>query len=290
MGTPKYKTKERLERSTSLDYMSVHTSEESFKKVFTQMKEEAAHASMLPLNVIRESRFSENHPDVIPVIIALDVTGSMGSIPKHFLTDGLPQLFSYLLDVTHKDIALCFMAIGDHIYDRYPLQVGQFESGDVEVDLWLTRIYIESGGGSGIRESYPLAWYFAANQVVTDYWEKNHKKGYLFTIGDEMSNHLSARFLSSCVNSQETQSYTDKEILEKAKEKWHVYHFNLTQTYAGHLPEVKDYWAKLMQQSAINVDNYRKLPELIGKIISEEVSFEVIPEASPAPEPPHITL
>lgn len=38
---------------------------------------------------IRECRDSEEHPESLPIIIALDVTGSMGMVPHSLITGGL---------------------------------------------------------------------------------------------------------------------------------------------------------------------------------------------------------
>ena len=46
---------------------------------------------------IKESRDSATHPNSIPIIIALDVTGSMGQIPHSLVIDGLPTLMSTII-------------------------------------------------------------------------------------------------------------------------------------------------------------------------------------------------
>ena len=83
------------------------------------------------------------------------------------------------------DPTLLFLAIGDHECDKSPLQVGQFESGDPELDLWLTRTWLEKGGGGNAGESYLLAHYFAAYHTDIDAYNKRGKRGFLFTVGDE---------------------------------------------------------------------------------------------------------
>lgn len=47
---------------------------------------------------IRESRDSEEHPESLPVFIALDETGSMGSIPDKMTRDYLPKLMDSIID------------------------------------------------------------------------------------------------------------------------------------------------------------------------------------------------
>lgn len=53
---------------------------------------------------------------------------------------------------TIPDPQVLFSAIGDAHTDCAPLQIGQFESG-LEMDDWLTKIYLESGGGGGKIQS-----------------------------------------------------------------------------------------------------------------------------------------
>src|SRR5512145_1408591 len=153
-------------------------------------KEPAIDPLMNPYRVsIREARDSEHHPRSVPVIVAFDVTASMGHIPTRFAKESLGRLMSQLVEhgwVT--DPQILFGAVGDAVSDRAPLQVGQFESG-LEMDLWLTRIWLESGGGD-LAESYLLVHWFAAHHTATDAWDKRRKKGYLFTIGDAPNKSL----------------------------------------------------------------------------------------------------
>lgn len=77
---------------------------------------------------VRESRDSSEHPETTPIIIALDVTGSMRRTPHEMIKDNFPKLMDALMQLGIKDPQLLFMAVGDHEYDNYPIQVGQFES------------------------------------------------------------------------------------------------------------------------------------------------------------------
>jgi hypothetical protein len=134
----------------------------------------------------RESRDSAEHPSSLPIAFALDVTGSMGHIPELLAKQQLPHFMKTLLDAGVKDAQLLFAAVGDATSDQAPLQVGQFESSERQMDQWLTWSFLEGGGGSGNSESYELALYFFAQHTETDAWVKRKKKGYLFLTGDEL--------------------------------------------------------------------------------------------------------
>jgi len=183
MGYGSYSSHERSVRSDSLGYKS-----KSVDEIFAQNKVRRIHESMEPAKaLLRECRDSVNHPNTVPIIIALDVTGSMGNIPHHMVKEGLPHMVDSMIENGVKSPSILFLAIGDHQCDNAPLQVGQFESGDLELDNWLTRTWIEGRGGANEGESYLLAWYFAAHHTSIDSFEKRGKKGFLFTIGDEPS-------------------------------------------------------------------------------------------------------
>jgi hypothetical protein len=153
------------------------------QQVFKQVN---CHPLMDPKGVrLRESRDSENHPQSQSIVFALDVTGSMGAIPRLLATQQLPDFMKILMNCGVQDPQLLFMAIGDAVSDNAPLQVGQFESTAELMDQWLTWSYLESGGGGTGEESYELGMYFLAMHTEMDCMVKRNKRGYLFMTGDE---------------------------------------------------------------------------------------------------------
>ena len=158
-------------------------STQSRSEVFQQSK---VHPLMNPLGVgMRESRDSQEHPNSIPIVFALDVTGSMGEIPEQLARKELPRFMKTLLDSGVTDPQVCFMFMGDAAHDHGPLQVGQFESTAEDMDRWLTWSWLEGGGGGNGCESYDLAMYFAARHTDHDAACKRSKRGYFFMTGDE---------------------------------------------------------------------------------------------------------
>lgn len=154
------------------------------REVFQQ---QGCHPLMNPKGVrVRECRDSDNHPNSLGVVFALDVTGSMGDIPRLLATQQLPKFMKVLTDCKVPDPQLLFMAVGDAASDQAPLQVGQFESTAELMDQWLTSCFIEGKGGGNGRESYELALYFLAQHIELDCWVKRKKRGYLFMTGDEL--------------------------------------------------------------------------------------------------------
>ncbi len=149
-------------------------------------KQRECHPLMNPKGVrVRESRDSADHPHSLAIAFALDVTGSMGSIPDMLARQKLPKFMKLLFDCGVRDPQLLFMAVGDATSDRAPLQVGQFESTAELMDQWLTWSFLEGKGGGGSSESYELALYFLAQHMDLDCAKKRKKKGYAFLTGDE---------------------------------------------------------------------------------------------------------
>jgi hypothetical protein len=97
-----------------------------------------------------------------PVIIAVDVTGSMKDWPK-IIFEKLPVVDLGLKDYLDKP-EVSFMAIGDCYSDRYPLQVQPFGSGKDLADR-VAALIPEGGGGGSLQESYDLAAVYAAHHV-----------------------------------------------------------------------------------------------------------------------------
>jgi len=87
-----------------------------------------------------------------PIIVAIDVTGSMASWPFEIF-DRLPLMFNTLSQY-RPDVEICFAAIGDAKVDRWPLQVTPFASG-YDLEQLLGALYGEGGGGDA-PESYGL--------------------------------------------------------------------------------------------------------------------------------------
>jgi len=278
MGGGHYSFESRTTRAETLGYTT-----KSAHQIFEQR---SINNAMDPCGVdVRECRDSDDHPETIPVIIALDVTGSMGSIPHHLVKEGLPTLMSSVIQRGAVDAQILFLAVGDHECDRSPLQAGQFESSDELLDHWLTNVFLEGGGGANGGESYLLPWYFAAYHTATDAWEKRRKKGFLFTIGDEPNlKNVSAAQLRQIMGTGQYQDFSDVELLEKAREKYHVIHLHIAQTSSGRRQYVMDDWKQLMHDDCVIVDDYKDLPKIIAdKVIELDEAIAPTP-AAPAPQ------
>jgi hypothetical protein len=97
-----------------------------------------------------------------PLIIAVDVTGSMASWPFEIF-DRLPLLYNTLSQY-REDLEICFAAIGDAAVDDWPLQVTTFASS-YDLEQLLAALYGEGGGGDA-PESYGLFAHWVNTHVT----------------------------------------------------------------------------------------------------------------------------
>lgn len=217
----------------------------------------------------RESRDSATHPNALAIGIFLDVTGSMGRIPELLVRHKLGKLMDTLLQNGVQDPQVMFSAIGDQYTDRAPLQVGQFESGAIEMNQDLSSLYLEGGGGGQARESYQLAWLVGARHTSIDCFEKRGQKGFLFTVGDEMSwDTIDPAFLQQTLGYRESVPLQVEDLLAEVQRKYHVYHIHINETSYRNNPQVLNYWRNLLGEHFLILDNYQVLAELIAAVIA----------------------
>lgn len=229
------------------------------------------HKNLDPKGIkIRESRDSKDNPNSTPVIIAIDVTGSMGMIADVIVREGLGVLFNEILNRKPiTDPHIMFMAIGDAHHDSAPLQVSQFEADNRIVEQ-LTQIWLEHGGGGNNSESYNLPWYFAARHTEHDSIIKRAKRGYLFTIGDEESpQDVTKAQIKTIIGDDLEREMTSAEMLAEAQRAYDVFHIIIEEgDYAHTQPDAtRDSWRKTLGQHVIGLADHKKLAETIVSTI-----------------------
>jgi len=232
--------------------------------IFTTKTASAVDDSMLPFNVaIRESRDSDAHPTSLALMVCLDVTGSMGTIPEQLVKGKLGEVMNTLIDHGIKDPQIMFCGVGDHECDRVPLQISQFESADKELQHWLTKIFLEGGGGGNAGESYILPWYFAARSTSIDCFEKRGEKGFIFTIGDEpYLPSVPADALKKIFGSGEAL-LTAEQLLAEAQRTYHVFHIHI-----AHGSARSGNWKDLLGQNLITIDDHNIVAEIIASTVA----------------------
>ena len=217
---------------------------------------------------VRESCDSEEHPKSYPIIIGLDVTGSMGQVPENLIKEAFPEIMKAVMDKGVEHAQICFVGIGDHYSDNAPIQVGQFETSDELTEKWLKAIYIDGGGGGNNGESYQLAWYFAAYHTKIDSFEKRGIKGTLITIGDEpCHSSVQGSVLKQLFGEGEGEILTS-QLLKDVQKKWDIYHINVND-YANERYGSDRKWRELVGDRMIQAESMesKEIGEIIASLI-----------------------
>ena len=195
---------------------------------------------------MRESCDSEDSPLSTPIILAFDVTGSMGYLAAEIAKNSLNRTILQLYDkqpVTNPHV-LC-AAITQPI-PAGGLQVTQFEA-DIRVVEQLLELKVGFGGNRFSFDS--LVWYFAARHTRIDCWDKRGKKGFLFVIGDEvcgaeLGERLSAAQVQDVFGDQVSADLTPRALADMASERYEIFHI-----VTGNRPSLDDSrrtWEKFM--------------------------------------------
>ncbi len=263
MGHGSYSTADSMTRSMS--YKSMDAAQIFSKRTLDSL--------MDPKDTLRECRDSQDHPETVPIIIALDVTGSMGYVPDRFIREEMTKMMASLYSGNVKDAQVLFMGIGDHECDQVPLQVGQFEADDQLLDRWLKSIYLEGGGGGNAGESYLLAWYYAARNTKLDSIEKHGKKGFLFTIGDEPTLlSVGPEGLKKVFGKGQFESIAASELYVEASKMYEVHHLHILETSAGSRIGTQNGWKELIGDHVHMLKSYKDIASTIAGIVTSKAT------------------
>ena len=248
------------------------TSLDEFKAADASQLYRSSHLNEMlnPKNVVRECCDSDEHPNTKPVILGLDVTGSMGpaaeAVAKQ-LNDIMENLYGSI-----EDVEFMTCAIGDLSYDDAPIQVSQFES-DIRIADQLEKVWFEKGGGGNSWESYTAAWYFGLHNTKLDCYDKRGQRGLIITIGDEPLNpYLPAGPLSEALGITVQGDVDTKDLYEEAKEKFDIWHISFQDNrtsfeYYNRIGKL-DSWKKCLGDHYV-IANAETLHKVISDIITQ---------------------
>ena len=230
MGAGSWSTSSFRDYSTSKGYTISYSTSTVGKVDFNGMNATQIYTStsvdkmLNPYKVMRECRESDEHPNTRPLILTLDVSGSMSDCLVE-VASSLNDIITRLLNDKDKlgDLEICVMGIGDLIYDDGAIQIGQFES-DIRIAEQLDKIWFERGGGGNLYESYTAAWYMGARHTDLDCWKRG-EKGVIITLGDEMLNpYLPQEQLAKATGDSLQGDIETGDLYIEASQKYDLYH------------------------------------------------------------------
>ena len=245
----------------------------STQAVFTN---NTLNEALNPKGVIRECRDSDEHPNTIPIIIAADVTGSMGAAAKEVVSK-LNVIITELYK-KYKDIEICIMGIGDLAYDICPIQIGQFES-DIRIAEQLDKICFEGGGGGNGFESYTAAWYYGLRHCDLDCWKRG-KRGIIITTGDEPLNpYLPKNKLEKVSGDSLEADIETPELYKQVSEKYDIYHIAIddkSTCYQWYKKDIEYSFEKILPKNHLKISTLDGLASKIVECINDAMSNNFI--------------
>lgn len=237
------------------------------------------HAKAMPKGMdpkvikVRESVKSDLNPKPTPIIVGLDVSGSMGRVVEA-LRKGLGTLFEQILDRDPvSDPHVLAMAIGDMDFDSAPVQATQFEADPVTIGKQVEELYLEGGGGGNHHESYLGPLYFALMRTKCDAFAEG-RKGFIFTVGDEEPQDvLTKAQLKEFFGDGDGSDMSAADLIASVERDWHYFHVIVAE--GSHMGYYRDQtiaaWRKLMGQRALLLTDHTKLAEVVISAIEVTV-------------------
>lgn len=224
---------------------------------------------------VREACFEAGKEDegLTPIIISLDLTGSMNQVP-FVMQKEIPHLLTTLQEqgLTQRP-NLLFMGHDDEHVSATPdaaFQISQFEIGDQRLAEALNEMVIPSNGAGNDGEAYHLAFYATANHVRTDSFDKQGQKGFFFMICDEYPFYYDGDFRTNGTKPNLAKDLfgdtIEKEvsILDSLKEvvkQWHVFILRPGHTSHGSNNKITKRWQELLREAGENPENVLEIPE-----------------------------
>lgn len=249
-------------------------------------KQHSLHKDLDPKGVMRECCDSDEHPNTLPVILALDVTGSMGGAALE-VASKLHKIMDAIMQ-KRKDVEFMIMAIGDLIYDEAPIQASQFES-DIRIAKQLDLVWFEGGGGPNEYESYTAPWYFGLHNTSLDCWKRG-QKGIIITMGDEELNPILHKTpLNEALGCDEQGDVDTKKLYDKVKDKYDLYHIHVNHNTSSKQREAtaRNTFTEVIGEQNFFATGINGLSKIITGIITDRPEVPVeIPVADEAPLPP----
>ncbi len=160
-----------------------------------------------------------------PIVIAVDVTGSMKTLPA-LIFEKLSLLYNevlyFLPQELQKSFEISFSAVGDAYTDGHPLQVTEFGKG-YELDKNIKSLYPEGGGGGQSRETYELNAYFYAKHCEMPNALDKPRPLFIY-IGDEgYYSKVGRNHIMNLIGDKPKTDLISTEVFEDLKSKFDVY-------------------------------------------------------------------
>jgi hypothetical protein len=198
-----------------------------------------------------------------PLIVACDVTGSMGQKPAEIFRK-IPYLAHESKFYLGQDTQIAWAAIGDAFCDKFPLQVRPFAQ-DQQLAEELKELKIEGGGGGNAGESYELAAYYFLNNTK---FVEGAKPVLIFIADEPLFDHLNSAHARDFTYETIRQDVDTGAIFQKLQKMFSVYLIEMS----GGRSDVRRTWSKVLSAERIApLTDAERVNDVIFGILAREV-------------------
>ncbi len=208
-----------------------------------------------------------------PLVVAVDVTGSMREYPG-IIFEKLCILYNEILfflpDELKENFEISFAAIGDAYSDQAPIQITDFGKS-AELDMNLKSLYCEGGGGGQSRETYELLAYFYARKCNLKGSTGYPRPMFIF-VGDEgYYSKINKTHVEDLIGDKLKSDLISEDIFAELKDKFDV--FMLRVEYGSDQEAVIDkQWKDMLGNNrVILMDDPKRIVDTIIGIVATAV-------------------
>jgi len=216
-------------------------------------------------NGIRESCFAEGFEDATPIVVGIDCTGSMQSVPGQ-IRDDIPNLMDLIIEKGLSDHPnVMFIGFDDErVTPNAAFQISQFETGHDELLTALNELVIPARGGGNFGEAYHLFFYALANHTKLECFDRNGEKGFAFLIGDEspyydnespLKHGITPDIAKSVFGDSIQDEIPMVESIKKTAERYHIFVLRPHHTSHGTNQKISRMWQDLLSEAGVNSQN-----------------------------------
>lgn len=168
----------------------------------------------------------ELHTDAkLPIVIAVDVTGSMRHWPGTIF-EKLCVLYNEALvampEEYKESFEISFVAVGDAYTDFYPIQVTDFDK-EVALDENIKKLFPEGNGGGQTRETYELVAYYYARHCEMPNAEPRAKPLFFYICDEGYYSNVKKDHVEKYFGDEIEEDIPSEDVFDELMEKFRVY-------------------------------------------------------------------
>ncbi|MFQ6010288.1 MAG: hypothetical protein ACE5J7_04180 [Candidatus Aenigmatarchaeota archaeon] len=203
-----------------------------------------------------KKKIKSNSPT--PLVVAVDVTGSMGEWPE-IIFEKLSVLYNEA-KLHMPDIEISFAAVGDAYCDRQPIQICKFGKGK-ELDEMINKIYAEGGGGGQHYETYELVAYYYLKHCNIP---KAKKPMFVFCGDEAFYDKVDAGHIRDLIGDNVKNDRESMKVMKDLCKKFDTYNLRIEYDNGRLEDEIHELWQNALgKQHVTKMEDPRRIVDCI---------------------------